>query len=513
MLASYSTHSPHDRLSLIGGHTISIDTPEGKRLFVSSQELPQIWGVIPYARAILRYEQVVNDLASAMGFTNRNSANALNVFKNLPDENWRNDLDPAYVGQIDEFIERQLTDETDRANFRKFVSSGVDWSGVSKKLNRSDWVSSAIPYVGEWLAVGAARRGDLVIALSSDPQIEAGLEAAIVAAEQLDGAEADTGAPDEDATRLTGGDNVLFYGAPGTGKSHAVDLRVGSDRAFRTVFHPDMQNSDFAGTLKPGLDGSDNVTYAFRPGPFASAVAYAWAHPDEPVYLVIEELNRAMAAAVFGELFQLLDRKADGTGRYQVDFPSPEFAQWFERETGSGMTSLRLPSNLWILATMNSADQGVYPLDTAFRRRWTQEYLPIDYSTAPAATVAYSAGGASRQTDWATFVEALNGFLVDNLQIGEDRLVGPRFASDSDLSSGKLPSKLLIYLWDDLLRHHGRDLLFATGIDTYGKLHQRTAAGKPIFSGEFLQRLGEDEDGAELASVRDTEANNDGTVE
>ncbi len=293
------------------------------------------------------------------------------------------------------------------------------------------------------------------------------------------------------STSVTGGDNILFYGAPGTGKSHSVDQMIGPEKAFRTVFHPDMQNSDFVGTLKPGLDAKGEVTYAFRPGVFAAATAYAWSHPDKKVFLVIEELNRAMAAAVFGELFQLLDRNSDGSGRYDVDFPSPEFAQWFGENAGNAARTLRLPSNLWILATMNSADQGVYPLDTAFRRRWTQQYLPIDYGNSPDASVSYRVAGSVRNTSWAAFIETLNNFLVDRLQTGEDRLIGPRFASDADLAKGEIPNKLLIYLWDDLLRHHGREEIFASGVTTFGQLHRRMSSPKSVFSTEFLQRLEE----------------------
>lgn len=302
--------------------------------------------------------------------------------------------------------------------------------------------------------------------------------------------------------RVTGGENVLYYGAPGTGKSHNVWQRIDKDTDphFVTVFHPDMQNSDFAGTLKPGLDDGGDVTYQFRPGPFANAVASAWANPGKKVYLVIEELNRAVAAAVFGELFQLLDRNSDGSSCYKVDFPSPEFAKWFAERTGSEAAHLSLPSNFWILATMNSADQGVYPLDTAFRRRWRQNYLAIDYSKAPEIDLEYVSEAGPKVTDWRTFVEALNRYLVAELDIREDRLIGPRFLSEDDLDDGKLPGKLLIYLWDDLLRHHSENALFDQSIATYGDLHRRLNKPEKIFSSQFLSTLsggsqpGEDSD-------------------
>jgi hypothetical protein len=292
--------------------------------------------------------------------------------------------------------------------------------------------------------------------------------------------------------RVTGAQNVLYYGAPGTGKSHEVQQVIGTDKSFTTVFHPDMQNSDFIGSLKPGLDEKGDVTYAFRPGPFAQALAFAWAHPQSKVYLVVEELNRAVAAAVFGELFQLLDRTKDGSGRYSVDFPSPEFAHWFEANLADHeleVARLSLPSNLWILATMNSADQGVHPLDTAFRRRWRQEYIAIDYAKAPDVGLNLVTKSGVTETDWKTIVKSLNQFLVDRLNVGEDRLLGPRFIDEHEFEGGSLPGKLLIYLWDDLLRHHGRSDLFVENIKTYGELDHRSKSNGPIFSDGFLSLL------------------------
>jgi hypothetical protein len=292
--------------------------------------------------------------------------------------------------------------------------------------------------------------------------------------------------------RLTGGQNILYYGAPGTGKSHQVQQVIGTSKYFTTVFHPDMQNSDFIGSLKPGLDDKGGVTYAFRPGPFANALAFAWANPSEKVYLVIEELNRAVAAAVFGELFQLLDRTGDGSGRYGVDFPSPEFEAWFRSnidEAELQTPRLLLPSNLWILATMNSADQGVFPLDTAFRRRWVQKYVAIDYSNAPDVKLECISDSGATSISWRVFVEALNRFLVTKLDIGEDRLLGPRFVDEHEFVDGALPGKLLIYLWDDLLRHHGRNEIFVSSIKTYGEIDRRANSKEQIFSSAFLSGL------------------------
>ena len=293
-----------------------------------------------------------------------------------------------------------------------------------------------------------------------------------------------------DPERLTGGENIIYYGAPGIGKSYTVDGRSKGDSVVRTVFHPDVQNSDFVGTLKPVREKGE-ITYRFSPGPFSVALAEAMNNPGKKVWLVIEELNRAPAASVFGDLFLLLDRDGDGRGEYDVNCPSEEFASWYAGKTGDGSGKIRLPSNLWIAATMNSADQGVFPLDTAFRRRWTQIYIPVVYDKGPFGKIKFVAnGGIETKMEWGNFVATLNEHLTKELKVAEDRLVGPWFVKEAELGGDEnLPGKVLIYLWDDLLRHHGRNTVFSPDILTYGKLAQKVAAGTAVFSEAFLEKL------------------------
>lgn len=293
------------------------------------------------------------------------------------------------------------------------------------------------------------------------------------------------------ADAVTGAENLIFYGAPGTGKTHAVNELVGDKPCIRTVFHPDLQNGDFIGALKP-VTRDDNVTYEFSPGPFAHALRAAILRPNEEVFLVIEELNRAPAAAVFGDLFLLLDRDATGLGKYDADFPTDEFKAWLCAECNQEIDKLRLPENLWLLATMNSADQGVFPLDTAFRRRWKQQYINIDYGISPAGRFnVVKADGTHALITWSDFARILNDYLTDHLSIAEDRLLGPWFVSDVEIASSDfVPGKVLIYLWDDLLRHHGRDIIFNTAVvKTYGGVSYRVSQNEQVFSGGFLGAL------------------------
>ena len=303
---------------------------------------------------------------------------------------------------------------------------------------------------------------------------------------ELDISESESAADD-----VEGGENIIYYGAPGTGKTHIVDRNVEGMTCVRTVFHPDMQNSDFVGALKP-VSQSGHVSYEFSPGPFAIALMEAITSPKEKVHLIIEELNRAPAAAVFGELFLLLDREANGAGKYDADFPNPEFQGWLAEEADYRKPKIALPKNLWIWATMNSADQGVYPIDTAFRRRWDQKYVPINYKEGPEGSFLLAREDAGEALiKWLDFVQVVNERLTRELSIAEDRLLGPWFVTAEELErSERIPSKVLIYLWDDLLRHHGREMVFdLSGAGTYGQLSERVHSGRKIFSDGLQAQL------------------------
>ena len=490
ILALYKAEMATDKAVVVGTSSMTIETNKGKLLTISSQEFPRCWAVRPYVLGIIMYEKKVDELANELGFANRGSGRGKDeIFKRLPSETWETDLSTADVAAIKDAVKNKLAlSEIEQVRFLKFLADSK-WSGVSKTLERGDWTISAIVGAGGWLANASTRRGELSIALAKSDAFDDLM--------QISGSNGQSPTPPASAVSLAalkGGENVIFYGAPGTGKSNRVEKKIkeAGKRPFRTVFHPDLQNSDFFGCLKPQMDGK-KVRYGFSPGPFMKALAEAYKEPAEPVFLVIEELNRAAAAAVFGDLFLLLDRDEDGRGEYDVSFPSPESEQWFEKETGAPYKALQLPSNLSIYATMNSADQGVYPIDTAFRRRWRQEYLPLDYKSGPDGDVAYvDATGKTHSLAWREFVKLLNGHLTSSqtMEIAEDRLLGQWFVKKNELDGNSIPEKVLLYLWDDLLRHEGRDLIFDTSrIKTYGSLTIEIADEDRILSDRFLAAL------------------------
>jgi hypothetical protein len=181
--------------------------------------------------------------------------------------------------------------------------------------------------------------------------------------------------------------NIIYYGAPGTGKSHKVEQTIQNlDKDFyeRVTFHPEFDNASFVGGYKPTPieegDKKGDVTYTFIPQAFAKIYARAWKDTEgKDYYLVIEEINRGNCAEIFGEIFQLLDRNSS----YDVS-PSEEFRKYLVKELGSEdhegiKRGLKLPPNLHIWATMNTSDQSLFPMDSAFKRRWQWEYCPICY--------------------------------------------------------------------------------------------------------------------------------------
>lgn len=489
LIAAYKTLNPRHSIALVGGHSFVIKTGEQTR-HISVQEMPALSILADNLRALDVYAKALDSVAKDMGFTSRTGDGA-GFFGLMPGEDWQTKANSDDRDKFLQSVENVFTDVINKERILKFVTD-PDWSGMRKedgtigrKLNRAtDWQESAVLKTGGLVAAASAGRVNLIRAIE-----QAGFGADLV-----------TGVPSRSQPEkfsFVNGENVIFYGAPGTGKSNRVDTIVSAagKKAFRTVFHPDLQNSDFFGCLKPHMDGN-NVRYEFSPGPFMEALAEAFKTPEEPVYLVIEELNRAAAAAVFGDLFLLLDRDENGHGQYDVNFPSRESKKWFNKETGTDYKTLHLPSNLFIYATMNSADQGVYPIDTAFRRRWRQEYLPLDYEKGPEGEISYiDAANNSHVLSWREFAKLLKDYLTAShtLDIAEDRLLGQWFVKRDELNDIGIPEKVLLYLWDDLLRHEGREEVFDSGVagkvKTYGDLVVEASAGRRFLSDRFLALL------------------------
>jgi hypothetical protein len=281
--------------------------------------------------------------------------------------------------------------------------------------------------------------------------------------------------------------NLIVYGAPGTGKSYYLNNLLKDANTIRTVFHSETQNSDFVGSLKPVMklvDGAAKVTYEFVAGPFIKAFVAALKQPSKQIHLIIEEINRANAAAVFGETFQLLDR--DGSGRSEYEIEADELLSKYLKDNLDPAFNgqIYIPSNLIINATMNSSDQGVYPLDSAFKRRWSFKYMPIDFQDCPRGAVDLD----GHRITWDILAKSINEILsTEFAHLEEDRFIGPWFLNKDEVQSQfskTIESKLFTYLWNDVLRHQQRDKIFnGQDIASFSdliKVFNRQLAGDPV---------------------------------
>lgn len=266
--------------------------------------------------------------------------------------------------------------------------------------------------------------------------------------------------------------NRIVFGAPGTGKSH----RLNADRLLllstcpnnfeRVTFHPEYTYSQFVGSYKPVTDERGDIRYDFVPGPFmrvlVAALKSGRTDTPQPHLLLIEEINRAKVAAVFGDVFQLLDRDDSGASAYEIH-ATEDIKKYLISELGKATDFIRIPDNMFIWATMNSADQGVYPMDTAFKRRWNFEYIGIDENDAAVGgVVTLGRGTNAREVNWNQLRRAINETLAVNYNVNEDKLIGPYFLSHRDFAydeEGRMvdperfirafKSKVLMYLYED----------------------------------------------------------------
>lgn len=269
----------------------------------------------------------------------------------------------------------------------------------------------------------------------------------------------------ENTNRMTGGSNILLYGVPGAGKSHKIKEDYCSDEQYieRVVFHPDYTYSDFVGQILPRVDKDDKLKYIFKPGPFTKILKKAYDDREHNYYLIIEELNRGNAPAIFGEIFQLLDRideideehDESVIGESEYGISNYDIAK--EVYNGDEEHLVKIPSNMYILATMNTADQNVFTLDTAFQRRWEMKQIPNIMKEEHANVKIQDTNIA-----WGNFVEVINPLIVDinsEMSSSEDKRLGAYFVKKNQFTPEKFSEKVLKYLWDDAFKF-SRDSVF-----------------------------------------------------
>lgn len=266
--------------------------------------------------------------------------------------------------------------------------------------------------------------------------------------------------PSQTQTPIKNTIQKIYFGTPGCGKSHTVSEYINNNPGIeiRTTFHPDTDYSSFVGAYKPKKKNGD-LTYEFVPQAFTKAYCKAWKNPDVPVYLIIEEINRGNCAQIFGDLFQLLDR-SDGYSEYPIDADT-DITEYLEKELfrlddgevsgneGIENGKLCLPKNLHILATMNTSDQSLFPMDSAFKRRWEWEYVPVDPAN-PKSQFVITIG--DKRYKWASFLVKVNE-RIHKLSDSEDKQMG-NFFIKSDIGVEEFKSKVMFYLWSEVCKEY-----------------------------------------------------------
>lgn len=330
---------------------------------------------------------------------------------------------------------------------------------------------------------------------------------------------------------------IIYYGAPGTGKSHRIKEQlegVSKENIFRTTFHPDSDYSTFVGAYKPtrgkrplyGLNGGltvrlndgedlseDTITYKFVPQAFLNAYMQAYEKPDDNVYLIIEEINRGNCAQIFGDLFQLLDRNENGVSEYTIKADA-DLRAFLEEELGKDSDGIKdgelcLPSNMYIYATMNTSDQSLFPIDSAFKRRWDWEYEPIKYKNT-----SWVIDIQGNRYSWVSFQKEINKRILEATS-SEDKMLGDYFVNPSDgtITEKMLLNKILFYLWNDVCKDEEGDIfkISETEAVSFSELYGNGGAQKLIAMMEYLDVSKFENSEEDIDDDDDTEIENGAT--
>lgn len=321
---------------------------------------------------------------------------------------------------------------------------------------------------------------------------------------------------------------IIYYGVPGSGKSHRIDedtKNVPDEQKMRVVFHPEYTNADFVGQIVPRVD--DGVDYRFKAGPFSRILKRAYQNIDKPFYLIIEEINRGNASAIFGDLFQLLDRDESGYSKYSVEnldinsYIRSKDNLYNDKEVPSTVkvgdtewteiTGIRLPPNLSLYATMNTSDQNVFALDNAFQRRWDMELVENKFlisnessedekeKAKKQASAIIELPQANLTYTWQQFQSIINSVISEKLNTGlssmEDKRLGCWFIKACEYESENkekkfgiskkiFANKVLKYLWDDAFKFCHQEIFSAEIFNFENLQNTFYKSGFGIFSEE-----------------------------
>ena len=381
-------------------------------------------------------------------------------------------------------------DETSKSYLERFMTDYSWWNGA-KTIDRGDFYVSPILNCAKLVNASQSYIADLCAFLADKKDL---VDAIIHSAEEV-------------STKKSDNQNLralqqIYFGAPGTGKSHEIKSQIQKHKSFRITFHPDTDYSSFVGAYKPtsvevpmlttlgekaipvkDMEGNplteNKIIYTYVKQAFLNAYIEAWKEQanetPQPVYLVIEEINRGNCAQIFGDIFQLLDRNTNGFSDYAI-VPDADLSRHVKKDLEKLVIANRdainaiyeeceedmvekvvngkvllLPNNLYIWATMNTSDQSLFPIDSAFKRRWDWKYIKI-----ADAHKNWQIKVDTKTYDWWHFVQAINYFVFDATQ-SEDKNLGYFFAKAKDgvINAETFVSKVIFYLYTDVFKDYG----------------------------------------------------------
>ena len=447
------------------------DGVRSKDSYVPNQSFFMASFFIEYSYELSRYKQKIMPWLSNAGI----STNDLTAFFTHERDKGKEDIKNGE----DKFVE--ILDEigyngADRDYIIKFVTDYDWWSG-SKTIERSDFFNSPVLSIMGLTASSNAAMALIVDHLTQHPELSSLLLNQIEI----------TNMPNKYTEKL----QQIFYGAPGTGKSNTIKCEVDQKDLprVRTTFHPDSDYSTFVGAYKPTsvevpmmtmigtkavpVENSDGtprkekkIVYEFVPQAFLKAYTGAWKNQDEPFFLIIEEINRGNCAQIFGDLFQLLDRNDEtGLSDYPIS-PDEDIQKFLLADKKYGFAALTeeqkaaipeevlsgelmiLPKNLHIWATMNTSDQSLFPIDSAFKRRWDWQYMPISDGKK-----GWQIAANGKRYDWWQFLQKMND-KIGTATNSEDKKLGYFFckAKNGVIDAETFVGKVVFYIWNDVFK-------------------------------------------------------------
>jgi hypothetical protein len=406
-------------------YTAVVTTSKGLKIILPNQWFYLASFFYDFLNSLWQYKEVVNEFEITSDVIKEIRG------KEIPNE-------------INILIEAKFEEIEDKTFFKEFLTN-YDWWFGSKTIDRGDFFVSPVLKQAGVINETSSYIASIAYFLSLSNETQN-----LLSSPTLETISQDV-------------NNVIYYGSPGTGKSHRADIETNGKEVQKVTFHPDYDYHSFVGGYKPTMD-RDKIAYKFVPQIFSKIYVDAWknlvsADETKPFYLQIEEINRGNCAEIFGDLFQLLDRDKDGFSKYEVT-AEEELCKYLLSEKGFGGNhpgiengKLRFPNNLKIIATMNTSDQSLFPMDSAFKRRWDWIYVPIDTDCKYSDFTIQLDN--SKAFEWLSFLKVINEEIFE-ITKSQDKQIGNWFIdaqnSGKVISENTFVNKVLFYLWNDVFK-------------------------------------------------------------